>query len=228
MESLISNFTLFMSNNIWLALLTAFAAGIISSFSPCVLTSLPLIIGYVGGYAGKDKKLALKYSLIFSLGITVTFTILGAASALLGRLLTGAGKWWYLILGAIMLLAGLQLIGVIEFKSNACKVPNKRKGLLGAFFLGILGGILSSPCSTPVLAAILAFVASEGNITLGIVMLLLYSLGHSVLIIIAGTSVGVIEALNNSSKTLIIGKVLKIIVSIIIFAVGLYLIYLGF
>jgi cytochrome c biogenesis protein CcdA len=228
MDSLIQNFSTFLSNNIWLALITAFLAGIVSSFSPCVLSTIPLIVGYVGGYAGKDKRLAYRYSLIFCLGIIVTFTLLGIASALLGRLFTGAGRWWYIILGAIMLIVGLQLIGVIEIGNNSCKVPNRRKGVAGAFFLGILGGVLSSPCSTPILAAILAFVASKGNILLGVIMLFLYSVGHCVLIFMAGTSIGVVEAISNSSKTLFIGKILKILLAAIIFIIGFYLLYLGF
>jgi len=228
MENLIHNFSNFLSNNIWLALITAFLAGVVSSFSPCVLSTIPLIIGYVGGYARKDKKLAYKYSLIFCLGIIVTFTLLGVASSLLGRLFTGAGSWWYIILGAIMLIVGLQLIGVIEIGNNSCKIPNRRKGLAGAFFLGILGGVLSSPCSTPILAAILAFVASKGNILLGVIMLFLYSIGHCVLIFLAGTSIGLVEGISNSRKTQLIGKVLKIILAIIIFIAGFYLLYLGF
>lgn len=228
MNNLILNFSSFLSNNIWFAIITAFLAGIVSSFSPCILSTIPLIIGYVGGYAKKDSKLAYKYSLIFCIGIIVTFTLLGAASALLGKLFTGAGRWWYIVLGAIMLIIGLQLIGVIEFGNNACKMPNKRKGLVGAFFLGILGGILSSPCSTPILAAILAFVASRGNILLGIVMLLLYSIGHCVLIFMAGTSIGLVEAISSSSKTQRVGRVLKIVLAIIIFIAGFYLLYLGF
>lgn len=228
MNNLIHNFSTFLSNNVWLAVITAFLAGIVSSFSPCVLSTIPLIIGYVGGYARKDKKLAYKYSLIFCLGIIVTFTLLGIASALLGRLFTGAGSWWYVILGAIMLFVGLQLIGVIEFSNNSCKMPNRRKGLAGAFFLGILGGVLSSPCSTPILAAILAFVASKGNILLGVIMLFLYSIGHCTLIFLAGTSIGLVEEISNSSKTIFIGKVLKIILAIIIFIAGFYLLYLGF
>ena len=228
MENLIHNFSTFLSNNIWLALITAFLAGVVSSFSPCVLSTIPLIIGYVGGYARKDKKLAYKYSLIFCLGIIVTFTLLGVASSLLGRLFTGAGSWWYIILGAIMLIVGLQLIGVIEIGNNSCKMPNRRKGLAGAFFLGILGGVLSSPCSTPILAAILAFVASKGNILLGVIMLFLYSIGHCVLIFLAGTSIGLVEGISNSRKTQLIGKVLKIILAIIIFIAGFYLLYLGF
>lgn len=228
MENLIHNFSVFLSNNIWLAVITAFLAGVVSSFSPCVLSTIPLIIGYVGGYARKDKKLAFKYSLLFCLGIIVTFTLLGVASALLGRLFTGAGGWWYIILGGVMLIVGLQLIGVIEFRNNSCKMPNRRKGLAGAFFLGILGGVLSSPCSTPILAAILAFVASKGNILLGVIMLFLYSIGHCVLIFLAGTSVGLIEEISSSNKTLMVGKILKGILAIIIFLIGFYLLYLGF
>ena len=227
MNEFLSNFGGMLSNNIWLALIMSFVAGIISSFSPCVLSTIPLVVGYVGGYAGKDKKLAFKYSLIFCVGIVITFTIFGALSAMLGKLMTGTGKWWYIVLGVIMLIVSLQLLGVIEFKNNSCKVPNKRVGLIGAFFLGILGGVLSSPCSTPILVAILAFVAGEGNIIVGILMLLLYSIGHCTLILIAGTSVGFVESINNSKKTLFYGKILKIVLAIIVMFLGLYLIYIG-
>ena len=228
MNNLINNFSAFLSNNIWLALLTAFLAGIVSSFSPCVLSAIPLIVGYVGGYGGKNKKLAYKYSLIFCLGIVITFVILGIVSALLGKLFTGAGRWWYIVLGIIMLIVGLQLIGVINFGNNSCRVPDRRKGIAGAFFLGILGGILCSPCSTPILAAILAFVASKGNILLGVIMLLLYSLGHCILIFMAGTSVGFVEEISNSDKTRRIGRILKILLAVIIFIMGFYLLYIGF
>ena len=227
MNEFVNNFGGVLSNNIWLALIMSFVAGIISSFSPCVLSTIPLVVGYVGGYAGKDKKLAFKYSIIFCVGIVITFTAFGAISAMLGKLMTGTGKWWYIVLGAIMLIVALQLLGVIEFKNNSCKMPNKRVGLWGAFFLGILGGVLSSPCSTPILVAILAFVAGEGNIIVGILMLLLYSIGHCTLILIAGTSVGFVESIGNSKKTLFFGKILKIILAIIVMFLGLYLIYIG-
>jgi len=227
MNEFLNNFGGILVSNIWLALIMSFIAGIISSFSPCVLSTIPLVVGYVGGYAGKDKKLAFKYSLIFCVGIVITFTTFGALSAILGKLMTGTGKWWYIVLGAIMLIVALQLLGVIEFKNNSCKIPNKRVGLLGAFFLGILGGVLSSPCSTPVLVAILTFVAGKGNIVVGILMLFLYSIGHCTLILIAGTSVGFVESISNSKKTLVVGNILKTILAIIVMFLGLYLIYMG-
>lgn len=227
MESFLANFSQILSQNIWLAFVMALMAGVISSFSPCVLSAIPLVIGYVGGYAGNDKKRAFTYSLTFCIGLALTFTALGAASAVLGRLMTGIGNWWYIVLGIIMLLVGLQLIGVLNIMPTACNVPSKRKGLIGAFILGIVGGALSSPCATPVLIAILAFVAGQGNIALGIALLLLYSIGHCALIIIAGTSVGFVQKLASSTETEKWGRVLKILFGSIVIIIGLYMFYLG-
>lgn len=223
-----NDLTTLISGNIFIALIASFVAGIVSSFSPCLLSTVPLVIGYVEANGKKNKNLALKYSLVFSLGLIFTFVALGVASAVLGKFFAGGGKLWYLALGAIMMFVGLKTIGVIGSKeSNSCKVPRNSKGVVGAFFLGILGGVLSSPCATPILAAILAFVASSGNIVLGIVMLLLYSIGHCILIVIAGTSVGFIETLQSSPRYFKVGNLLKIFFGILVIFVGLYLLYLG-
>jgi len=229
MGDLLSNFGNLISNNIYFALGISFLAGIVSSFSPCVLSTLPLIVGYVGEAGVKDKKTAFKYSLFFSIGLIITFTTLGIIFSIIGQFMNLSGKWWYLILGLVMLLAGLRLTGVIgDGAEKSCKLPSKRRGFLGAFFLGIVGGALSSPCSTPVLAAILAFVAQKGNILIGIFMLLLYSMGHSLLILLAGTSVGLVEQLSASTKTRTFGMVLKLALGVLVIFLGLYLLYLGF
>lgn len=229
MNSFLLNFNDIISSSVWIALIMSFVAGIVSSFSPCVLSSVPLIVGYMEGNKVKDKKVAFKYSLVFSLGIVATFTLIGVLSAVLGRFFSGAGRLWYIVLAAIMILSGLQLLGVISLgkSRNSCKISNTRKGFFGAFVLGILGGALSSPCATPVLAAILTFVAGKANITLGIGMLLLYSLGHCALIILAGTSVGFVEHLSSSPKTVKIGKVLRLFLGVLIILLGIYLFSLG-
>lgn len=228
MENILSNFGQVMSQNIWLAFVMALIAGLVSSFSPCVLSAIPLVIGYVGGYAGDSKKKAFKYSLFFCIGLTMTFTALGAASAVLGRLMTGTGKWWYLVLGIIMVLVALQMLGMFNFTPQTCTVPTKRKGLLGAFFLGILGGILSSPCATPVLVAILAFVAGQGNIVLGVALLAVYAIGHCTLILIAGTSIGFVQKLAVDPHTERIGKLLKTGFGVLVLVLAMYLFYIGF
>lgn len=107
MGELLSNFSNLISNNVYIALVVSFLAGIVSSFSPCILSTLPLVIGYVGELGAKDKKAAFKYSLFFSIGVVITFTALGVAFSLLGKFINITGKWWYLVLGVIMLLVGL-------------------------------------------------------------------------------------------------------------------------
>lgn len=231
MEGLLNNFSDLMLNNVYLALGISFLAGLAASFSPCVLSTIPLIIGYVGETGVKDKKTAFKYSLFFSIGVVVTFTTVGVVFALIGKFMNITSKLWYIVLGVLMLILGLKLIGVIGDlgdSPNICRVPNKRKGALGAFFLGILGGVFSSPCGTPVLAAILAFVAQKGNVILGALMLLMYSIGHSLLVLLAGTSVGFIEQISASNKTRVFGQVFKLFLGALVILSGLYLLYLGF
>lgn len=229
MNSFLSDFNNVISSSVWIALVMSFVAGIVSSFSPCVLSSVPLIVGYMEGNKVKDKKVAFKYSLVFSLGIIFTFTLIGVLFVVLGRFFLGAGRLWYIVLAGIMILSGLQLLGVVNIgkSKDSCKIPNKRKGFFGAFVLGILGGALSSPCATPVLAAILTFVAGKANITLGIGMLLLYSLGHCALIILAGTSVGFVEHLSSSPKTVKVGNILRLFLGVLIILLGIYLFSLG-
>jgi cytochrome c biogenesis protein CcdA len=100
--------------------------------------------------------------------------------------------------------------------------------LAGAFVLGILGGVLSSPCATPVLAAILAFVAGQGNIALGVGLLAVYSIGHCALLLVAGTSVGFVQKLAASPGTEKWGNIFKISFGILILILAFYLFYTGF
>ncbi len=74
-----------ISNNIFLAIILSFFAGLVASFSPCTLSSIPLLIGYVQGSEVKDNKKAFKYSLIFSIGLGITFTVIGLLTALIGK-----------------------------------------------------------------------------------------------------------------------------------------------
>ncbi|MDK0627875.1 cytochrome c biogenesis protein CcdA [Clostridium perfringens] len=219
-----------ISNNIFLAIILSFFAGVVASFSPCTLSSIPLLIGYVQGSEVKDNKKAFKYSLIFSIGLGITFTVIGLLTALIGKAFLGAGKFWYIILAFIMIGSGLQVLNIINLfgdKKDACKITKRREGILDAFFLGILSGILASPCATPIMAAIIAFIVASGNLVIGMIMLLMYSLGHSVLIILAGTSFGLVEKIAYSENGKKIGRVLKNILGTIIILVGLYLFYLG-
>src|SRR5512146_2080770 len=114
MDSLLNNIQSIVQNSRGLAFLTVFIGGLVSAASPCVLAAIPLVIGYVGGYSEGNKKKAALYSLVFIIGLSITFTVLGAAASAMGRFLSFAGQWLPLALAVIAVAMGLQLMGVIR------------------------------------------------------------------------------------------------------------------
>ena len=229
MNELLEQLSTLIKESFWLAPLLAFVAGILTSFTPCSLSSIPLIIGYVGGTGQKDTKKAFRLSLAFAVGSAVTFTVLGVIASLAGKLIGTSASWWYIVLGILMILMALQTWGIFEIIPSSYLVSkNTRKGYIGAFIAVILGGVFASPCSTPVLIALLAIVAGKGNIIWGILLLLLYSVGHGILAVVAGTSVGLVQKLTKSEKYGNLSMVLKIGMGLIILTIGFYMFYLGF
>lgn len=228
-NNLLQSFGEIIQNNIWIAPLVALMAGILTSVTPCALSSVPLVIGYVGGTSDNNTKRAFKLSLTFSLGMAITFTLLGTIASLAGKLMGSSASWWYIVLGVLMVLMALQTFGIYEFIPSSYLISkNTRKGYVGALIAGILGGVFSSPCATPVLIVLLGMVAKSGNVLWGIFLLLLYSVGHSVLVLIAGTSVGFVKKLTSSEKYGAFSVILKYIMGIAILIIGFYMFYLGF
>jgi len=204
-------------------------AGILTSVTPCSLSTLPLIIGYVGGTGNDNPKKAFRLSLVFASGMAITFTALGTAASLLGRLIGTSGRWWYIALGVLMVLMALQTWEIYNFiPSTYLTGKSTKKGYIGALIAGILGGLFSSPCATPVLVVLLGIVAKKGSIAWGVLLLLLYSIGNSVLILITGTSVAFIKRITSGSKYGTFSKILKIVMGSLILLIGFYMFYLGF
>ena len=213
----------------WLTPVLALLAGVITSFMPCALSTIPLVVGYVGGTSQKDSKKAFRLSLIFILGMAVTNTGLAVAATLAGKIVGNTNPWWYIALGVLMVFMALQTWGIYEIIPSSYLISkNTKKGGIGAFIAGLLGGIFSSPCATPVLVVLLAIVSIQGNILWGILLFVLYSIGHGVLSVIAGTSLGFVQKLAANEKYGKFSKILTIVMGFLILAMGLYMFYLGF
>lgn len=218
-----------ISHNVWLAPLLALMAGVLTSFTPCSLSSIPLVIGYVGGYAGNDTKKAFKYSLVFCVGMAVTFTVLGTAASIVGKLMQGTGSWWFILLGILMALMALQMWEIVNIiPQSSAMSRNTKKGYIGALLAGMLGGFFASPCATPVLVVVLAMVAQKGSPLWGILLLLLYSIGHSILLLVAGTSIGFVNQISSSQRFEKYNKIYKIALGSLILLLSFYMFYLGF
>ncbi len=172
--------------------IAAFFAGVLSFLSPCVL---PLVPGYVSLISGatveelktKDRKLlntVLLHSIMFILGFTVVFVMLGAVATTVGQLIKSYKKELTWIAGAVIFVFGLHLTGLIKIKAL---YADKRmhsvqggKSPLGAFLVGFAFAFGWTPCVGPILAPILTMAASSDTASKGVLLLWIYSLGLAV------------------------------------------------
>jgi len=227
LEGLLSNIGDIIQNQGWLTFPACFLGGIISSASPCVLAMIPLVIGFVSGYAEGSQKKAVQYSLVFTLGLTITFTSLGIIAGAMGRLFGDVGSFWNYVLPPVAILLGLQLLGAFKFiKFNigiSQRFLPKRKALLGAFLMGLFFGIVASPCATPVLAVILTFAAIQKQLAYSSGLLLAYALGHWVLVLGAGISAGFAQRVLESKGISNFSSYSKKAGGILLIGVGIYL-----
>jgi cytochrome c-type biogenesis protein len=205
-----------------------FLAGMLSSASPCVLATIPLVVGYVGGYSDGNRSKAFRYSLAFILGLSLTFTAFGAAAALLGTMFGTLGGPWYLIAGMIALVMGGQMMGLYEISLPVkCEFRPKQCGIIGSFLLGLLFGVVSSPCATPVLVALLTLVAGRGQVLYGTALLFCYAIGHCLLMLFAGTFTGFVEGFVKARGVVSFSLWSKRISGAVIFLAGGWFICLG-
>jgi len=133
-DSILTQIADIINNNMWLAPILALVAGVLTSFTPCSLSSVPLIIGYVGGVGEKNTKKAFTLSVVFSLGTAITFITLGIIATSAGRLMGTSSTLWYIILGVLMVLMALQTWEIFSFIPSVNLISkNKRKGFIGAY-----------------------------------------------------------------------------------------------
>ncbi len=205
-----------------------FAAGVVSSASPCALATVPLVVGYVGGHAGDSKPRAFLYSLAFVFGLASTFTALGAAAALLGQMMGTLGGPWFIALGLLAAAMGLHLMGWLPIRMpGGLHWQPKVAGPVGALLLGAAFGIVSSPCATPVLVALLGLVATQGEVAYGITLLFVYALGHCLLMLAAGTFTGLVSAWANSRGLMAFSARLKQALGLLLVGAGAYLVWIA-
>ncbi len=227
MESLFGDVSALLQSNPWLAVVAVFAGGVTTALNPCVLAMVPLLMGVVAGNRETTTlRRSLVFSLFFVLGLAVTFTVLGLISALMGRMFGNVGRFWKYAVAGVCLVMGLHLVGILKWN---VPVPSgirvKKQGFLGAFLLGLLFGVVSSPCAVPILAVLLAFVAEKGNVLYGGFLLFIYALGHSALVLAAGTSVGAAKSLLESRGLRRAHAVLQKAAGVLIIGVGAYFLF---
>ncbi|MCC6672006.1 MAG: sulfite exporter TauE/SafE family protein [Planctomycetes bacterium] len=205
-----------------LALLAVFAGGMLTAANPCVIATIPLLMAYIGGRSDvRSLGRAAALSSAFVLGLSAAFAVMGIAAALAGQMLGDVGRFWDYAILVVCLLMGAHLVGLVELPMPNVRMTPRWSGVPGAIGLGALFGLVSTPCATPILVVVLAYVAGSGTSTAyGALLLAAYALGHSVLILVAGASAGAARTLVESRRLAKAGGILRIGAGVVIAAVG--------
>lgn len=229
MTELLNSFAALIESGASYALPLAFLAGVLTSFTPCSLTSIPLVLGVVGASSRKTTSSSFTLSVVFSTGFALVTAALGLMASSLGGLLSqGLNAWFYLTLGVVCIVMSLQLGGIVDVLPSSGLVSKTRpRGYVGALIAGALSGLFSSPCATPVLIVLLGMASASKNAGYGALLLLAYALGHSILAIVTGTFVGFASSLAHSKNYQKVARLLQLIMAAGAFVLGIYMLYLG-
>lgn len=216
---------------IYLIMLAAsFIGGILASISPCSLAMLPLIIGYVGGCSKETPKRTCIQLVCFIFGTSIVFSVIGIICAITGSVFANAfGAYFTLLMASLLLVIGLKILGILDFDMPVIikAIPeNKTRSLiLYPILLGMLFALVGTPCSTPILAGIMAFAAIGKNLPIAILMLFLFALGQGIILILAGFFT---SSIKNLKKFTNVTELIMKIGGVLLIFVALYLFYKTF
>jgi cytochrome c-type biogenesis protein len=229
MEQLFTNLSHAVEGAPAIALAAAVVWGILSIvLSPCHLSSIPLIVGFISEQGRVTARRAFWTSTLFAVGILITIAAIGAITAAAGRMMGDVGRWGNYFVAAIFFVVGLHLLGVIPMPwSGPGQVNMKRKGLLAAFILGLVFGIALGPCTFAYMAPMLAvtFKLAKSAPLYGASLLLAYGVGHCSVIVAAGTSTELVQRFLNWNEQSRGVTIVKSICGVLVLLAGLYLLW---
>lgn len=217
-------------------ILTAFGAGALSFFSPCILPLLPAYLSMISGFSAEElregknnisTKKILSRAVLFCFGFSLIFIILGAAAASIGGLLNSQKGFLLRFFGIIVILFGLHIIGALNLNflnfEKRLKIDNNSGNAIGAFLMGVAFALGWSPCIGPVLGGILSLAIVKGTTLMGTLMLAAYSAGIALpLLITALFTVKIFSLLKNFRKYM---KYVEIIAGVVLIILGLLLFF---
>lgn len=228
-QALFTNLSRAIEGDPAIALSAAFVWGVLSIIlSPCHLASIPLIVGFIDEQGQISTKRAFQIALLFALGILVTIGLIGAATAMAGRMLGDVGRFGNYFVAAIFFLVGLHLLGVIPLPfTGPGQVKMKQRGRLAAFILGLVFGVALGPCTFAYMAPMLAvtFKLAAARMAYGILLLLAYGVGHCAVIVLAGTFTESVQHYLNWNESSKGATILKKICGVLVLLGGLWMIY---
>ncbi len=232
MSELFSALTRAVEGEPLVAIGAALVWGVLSIvLSPCHLASIPLIVGFVDGQGRTSTARAFLTSVLFAAGILVTVAAVGVITAAAGRMLGDVGRYGNYIMAAVFVVVGLFLLDVIPMPgAGSVGTRYKRKGWLAAFVLGLVFGVALGPCTfafmAPMLGVTLAVAGSKP--AYGAALLVAYGVGHSLVLILAGTFTQVVQRYLNWTERSRGAIILRRACGVLVILGGVYLFYTAY
>lgn len=215
------------------AIFVVFAAGVLTSFTPCVYPMIPVTVTYIGGAAAGNRRRAVALSLTYVLGLALMYAGLGVAAALLGKIFGEFTRnpWVYAAVGAIIFALGLAMMDVFTIPALMTNLQGqgaRRGGFVGAALMGVAAGFVAAPCTAPVLGLLLAYVGQTRNVVWGGSLLFVFALGLGLLLMLLGIFSGLLTSLPKAGVWMVRVKkafgVAMLIIGVIFFwqAIGMW------
>ncbi len=210
-ENFVNGLSAYLQGSFFLAYLAVYLGGILISFTPCIYPAIPITVSFIGAHGSVSRRRAFLLSLIYVLGMAVTYTVLGAVAALSGKLFgqIQTNPWTYFLIGNLCLLMGLSMLGVftLSIRTPSCVARTQResraKGMLGSFLVGAASGFVMGPCTAPALAVVLGYAATRDNVLFASSLMFVFALGMGTLLILLGTFAGLLAGIPRSGPWMV-------------------------
>ena len=219
-----------MESEGWLVFAGAFLSGGITAAAPCSLVAVPLLVGSAVAFnkdlEGRKKALyTYAFTALFALGVAVSFSILGFIVAKFGGFFSVAPLWAYLVAGSASMLIALYALGYLGEVDKSVIIQRLiRYRLFGGFLIGLIFGVVSTPCASAPLFVIMSLASSSGYVY-AYALILLFALGHSLLLLVAGVSVGFAQSITSSTMVSKLSNALNKGFALILIGFGIYFYY---
>jgi cytochrome c-type biogenesis protein len=185
-----------------------FGAGLATSLTPCIYPMIPITAGILGGAgaAGRSRGRTALLTLAYVSGLALVYSLLGLLAGLTGTLFgtVSSSPWAYFAMANLLLVFGLAMLDVIPVSAPRVLVEWAARlggeSVAGVFTMGAASGLVAAPCGAPAFAAVLTFVAATGSAALGLLYLLVFSLGLTALLAMVGLSSGALAALPRAGR----------------------------